>query len=195
MVVCSAAQWGIGRYLYYLPEHWAIVRDSGRYYWSGEARTGQYTNGRPEKIRVAFNWTNPSMPDWALPGGSGRPSEESINPETGEVANSQFPCPNCTAPVFDHREAKKGTKKLAAKKPDFSCSNPNCRDPNTNKPWAAWLDTWCEDLLKEVNAAYGAELIDLKQQDEAEQIILKAENIRTMLRLQARMNELAQESA
>lgn len=182
----AGAQWGIGRYLYYLPEHWAIVGTSGRYWYGGNARDGK------EKVRVTFNWTNPALPKWALPGGSGRPGSEEINDETGEVANSQFPCPICKSPVFDHREKKAGTNVISSRMPDLSCSSPSCKDPNTNRPWAVWMDTWLNDMLAEIDAAYGAELIDLQEQDNAEKLVRAGTNIRVLLKIQARLNDLAE---
>jgi|LGVF01.1.fsa_nt_gb hypothetical protein len=50
----AAVQWGIGRYLYKLPEGWADVHDKGRF--NGQTR---------EKKR--FKWNPPPLPDWALP--------------------------------------------------------------------------------------------------------------------------------
>ena len=53
----AAVQWGIGRYLYKLPEGWAIVNDSGRFYAS------------KSKKAPAFHWDPPRLPDWATPNG------------------------------------------------------------------------------------------------------------------------------
>lgn len=182
----AGAQWSVGRYLYYLPEHSAYVRgrSGGRYWYSGNAYEGK------EKKRVSFSWDPPRMPDWALPEGGGEPTEAEVSP-TGEIANSDLPCPVCGAPCFDHRDDP-ATKKLAGKKPILTCSNPACRDNDTNQPWCAWLDTWQNSLLEELEAAHGAELIDAKEHFDARQIVTDGKKIRLMLRIQARLNELAE---
>lgn len=46
--------WGIGRYLYKVPEDWANVHDAGRFY------------GRT-KDRKPFHWDPPQLPAWARP--------------------------------------------------------------------------------------------------------------------------------
>ena len=51
----AAVQWGIGRYLYKLPEGWAIVSDSGRFY------------AAKSKTAAAFHWDPPRLPEWATP--------------------------------------------------------------------------------------------------------------------------------
>lgn len=47
---------GVGRYLYDLPEAWAIIGDDGAY--SGKTKDGQW-----------FKWNPPQLPAWALPEG------------------------------------------------------------------------------------------------------------------------------
>jgi len=49
----AAVQWGIGRYLYAVPEQWAVVSDGGRYY--GKTKEG------------GFHWDPPRLPEHALP--------------------------------------------------------------------------------------------------------------------------------
>jgi hypothetical protein len=67
----AAALWGIGRYLYDLPDHWATVRkDGGRF--RGEAKG---TDGQ----KVRFTWDPPLLPDWALPKGQTQNSPKSSN--------------------------------------------------------------------------------------------------------------------
>jgi len=56
-------QWGIGRYLYNLPESFANVHPGGANY----GRTPKHKGDK------AFRWDPPELPAWALPGGSGRP--------------------------------------------------------------------------------------------------------------------------
>jgi hypothetical protein len=51
----AAVQWGIGRYLYSLPEGWAIVSDKGRFYSAKSPKA------------AAFHWDPPRLPDWAIP--------------------------------------------------------------------------------------------------------------------------------
>lgn len=59
----AATQWGIGRYLYHLPPLWADVCEDGIY----RARLPQGDGGE------WYRWNPPALPDWALPGGEGRP--------------------------------------------------------------------------------------------------------------------------
>lgn len=56
----AAVQWGIGRYLYRLPQCFARVHERGRY-------RARLDDGR------MVRWDPPELPGWALPGGSGRP--------------------------------------------------------------------------------------------------------------------------
>lgn len=56
----AAVQWGIGRYLYKLPEGWAIVNENGRHF----AKT---------KDKKPFRWDPPRLPDWAMPSGGSDP--------------------------------------------------------------------------------------------------------------------------
>ncbi len=51
---------GIGRYLYQLPEGFAEISDSGKYYQSANKNKGT----------PAFKWNPPALPGWALPGKS-----------------------------------------------------------------------------------------------------------------------------
>lgn len=60
----AGAQWGIGRYLYHLPEAWAKINDEGG---GTRARLSKEHGGD------TFMWLPPNLPAWALPGGSGRP--------------------------------------------------------------------------------------------------------------------------
>ena len=62
----AAVQWGIGRYLYNLDEGWANVHDGG----------ANYVGRNQKKGIPAFKWDAPRIPDWALPGGSGKPVEQ-----------------------------------------------------------------------------------------------------------------------
>ena len=67
----AAVQWGIGRYLYDLPEGWAIINSNGRFH-------GKLKDNTP------FRWSPPELPEWALPKGSGKPTEV-VDRKTGEV--------------------------------------------------------------------------------------------------------------
>lgn len=76
----AAVQWGIGRYLYDLPEGWAIVNSNG-------AHHGKL----PEKFGGAgFRWSPPALPGWALPKGSGKPTEV-VDRKTGEIMDEPEP--------------------------------------------------------------------------------------------------------
>lgn len=70
----AAVQFGIGRYLYNLEEGWAEISESGRF--NGKTRDNKY-----------FKWNPPALPEWALPGGSGKPP-----------ANTQAPKPQGRQP-------------------------------------------------------------------------------------------------
>jgi hypothetical protein len=72
-------QWGIGRYLYELEEGFAKVHANGAHYQA--KKDGKYD---------AFNWDPPTLPPWALPGGSGKPGRESRS-AAGPAAASRGP--------------------------------------------------------------------------------------------------------
>lgn len=55
----AAVQWGIGRYLYDLPEGWAKINERGEHF----GKLKQDDGGDK------FRWDNPDLPTWALPGG------------------------------------------------------------------------------------------------------------------------------
>lgn len=55
----AAVQWGIGRYLYNLPEGFAIISDEGSH------RQGAKTSGNNQY--PAFRWDPPALPEWAIP--------------------------------------------------------------------------------------------------------------------------------
>lgn len=68
----AASGYGIGRYLGYIPDDWAQLGPSGAYRSKVEGRW--------------FRWDPPELPEWALPGGAGRPETlGSVNRETGEL--------------------------------------------------------------------------------------------------------------
>jgi hypothetical protein len=54
----AAVLWGIGRYLYDLPEGHAAISDKGRHYQAKNEKKGL----------PAFKWDPPALPKWALPG-------------------------------------------------------------------------------------------------------------------------------
>lgn len=181
----AGVQWGIGRYLYDLPECWATVSDDGRFY------------GRlPEKAGGgSFHWDPPGIPDWALPGGSGKPDgSEVVDRRTGEIRNTHatpadeskatvgaddmIPCPKCDGAMWDNRSNKRNPKS-----PDLKCKNGKCGE-------AIWLNSWSEDLYKELAAAFDVEAIDLTERVRADEAI--GTNIpRKMLAVQKWLAELA----
>jgi hypothetical protein len=55
----AAVLWGIGRYLYDLPEGYATIEENGRHYQPASKKTG--------KEVPAFKWNAPALPKWALP--------------------------------------------------------------------------------------------------------------------------------
>lgn len=86
----AAVQWGIGRYLYDLPEGWADIHDKG----------ANYQGPNNQKNTPAFKWDPPDLPAWALPGGSGKPDAPQPKPasqpsqaprqQTGQKAGQQI---------------------------------------------------------------------------------------------------------
>lgn len=57
----AGAQWGIGRYLYYLDETFAEVSDNG------QGRQWNYAKIKTDEGPKTFYWKTPSLPGWALP--------------------------------------------------------------------------------------------------------------------------------
>jgi len=70
----AAVQWGIGRYLYNLESAMATI---GRGPYRGKTKDG-----------TKFNWEPPTLPAWALPGGSGK-GEVALAPEPEPKVVSQ----------------------------------------------------------------------------------------------------------
>ena len=106
----AAVQWGIGRYLYDLPEGWAKVGPQGANYASGVKVKVKGPDGRMTEDRITFKWDPPDLPKWAMPettngNGAREPREEEdvtdrLRRETTNVIERpQTPTPN--APVAD----------------------------------------------------------------------------------------------
>jgi hypothetical protein len=74
----AAVQWGIGRYLYNLPEGWANVHGGGRH----------YQGANKEKGTPAFKWDPPPLPAWALPGGKGRPGTSATPTQLQQITDA-----------------------------------------------------------------------------------------------------------
>jgi hypothetical protein len=128
-----AVQWGVGRYLYHLPEGFAAIRPDGANYGRLPKKDGG----------DSFRWDPPGLPKWALPGGSGKPDpgdtiERGRAPQagsqpTGSGATTQgaqeHTCPQCgTSGVWDNRQNKRNPKA-----PDWKCKDKDC-------DWALWID-------------------------------------------------------
>ena len=77
----AAVQWGIGRYLYHIPETWADTTTDKQ-----EARAGgwHYATLPRDKGGDKFYWRTPELPGWALPSGC-EPSKK----ESGETPIDQ----------------------------------------------------------------------------------------------------------
>lgn len=58
----AAVLWGIGRYLYDLPEGYAEISEQGRHYQPSKK---DKKNGN--ELVPAFKWNAPNLPKWALP--------------------------------------------------------------------------------------------------------------------------------
>lgn len=77
----AASAWGIGRYLYNLPEGWAVIhkeKGEGRHY----AKT---------KDGTAFFWSPPRLPAEFLPGGAAEASQEPQEPQDGPSRGPRGP--------------------------------------------------------------------------------------------------------
>lgn len=75
----AAVQWGIGRYLYDLPEGWCKVVDKG-------TRGAHYASGKnKDNTRYDFYWTPPDLPPWALPSETGEMPTSEEQREAAEV--------------------------------------------------------------------------------------------------------------
>lgn len=73
----AGVQWGIGRYLYLLPEGWANIHDGGRLRGCTPKKAGGDW----------FNYDPPSLPGWALPArsGAGPRTAPVVDHSTGEI--------------------------------------------------------------------------------------------------------------
>lgn len=60
----AGAQWGIGRYLYYLDETFAEVSETQPF---GVGRTWNYAKLSDKHGGVVYYWKTPGLPAWALP--------------------------------------------------------------------------------------------------------------------------------
>jgi len=75
---------GIGRYLYDLPEAWAIIANDGKY-------DGKTKNG------TRFRWNPPSLPAWA--GGDGSASPAPVQSSESPARSYQAPVAQAPAPA------------------------------------------------------------------------------------------------
>jgi hypothetical protein len=85
----AAVLFGIGRYLYDLPDCWAIITD---------ARDGFYGK---TKDGTEFRWYPPGLPKWALPGGEAAPDPR----QSAAPAAATAEAPHGAPPVDDQRAA------------------------------------------------------------------------------------------
>jgi hypothetical protein len=89
----AAVQWGIGRYLYDLPEGWAKIAERGEHF--GRTKDG-----------TEFRWDNPDLPKWAIPNGvppsvkgAASPSARSSPPAASTVGTTPTRTTAPTNPV------------------------------------------------------------------------------------------------
>ncbi len=61
----AGVPWGIGRYLYDLPEGWAVVSPNSK----ERGKEWRYQPADRKKNVPSFYWRAPDLPDWALPEG------------------------------------------------------------------------------------------------------------------------------
>jgi hypothetical protein len=71
----AAVKFGIGRYLYDLPEGFAVVNNNGKHYQSANTKKGI----------PAFNWDAPQLPAWALPDGASTAKPAPAKPAKSEI--------------------------------------------------------------------------------------------------------------
>jgi len=83
----AGVQWGIGRYLYHLTEGFAEISPRGKRNGSAKDKAGK---------TEYFKWDAPALPEWALPGGAGKPS--GTPSPTPRPAASQAPVDNPPPP-------------------------------------------------------------------------------------------------
>ena len=95
----AAVQWGIGRYLYNLEEGWATCYPD---------RKGSHVGQTKDKEH--FTWDPPALPDWALPGGSGKPG-----PSTVQRAPAPQPAPTPEQQMYTNPDKRPG--QFAGQKP------------------------------------------------------------------------------
>jgi hypothetical protein len=124
---CSA--FGLGRYLYSVPQVWADYDSSKRQFTPPALqalremlRTGKYEpignngNNGSNGNGHAANTGNPQ----------GASSGHAASTQAGDAANGATPtgtpvCPKCGGPMWDNREGKKNPKA-----PDFRCKDKSC---------------------------------------------------------------------
>lgn len=166
----AAVQWGIGRYLYHLPEGWASVHKGGANYGK-----------LPEKYGGdSFRWDPPGLPEWALPSGTGKPDGEvQANRQTGEIEDEEpspkpqpkatpksdddmIACPECSGPMWNNRGDTKASIN-GGKRPDLKCKDKEGCDH------AIWLKSWRDDLKSKLADAHNAQVIDVGQRDRGEE--------------------------
>jgi hypothetical protein len=134
------AKWGIGRYLYNLEEGFARVHEGGRFF--AKLKSG-----------ASFRWDPPTLPTWALPGGSGDPDREpaaapvaadaphrAAQAPTAEGGADAAPRPaptaappaapngtgGATCPKCDGPMWDNRERKTNPKAPDFKCKDKAC---------------------------------------------------------------------
>jgi hypothetical protein len=78
----AASRWGIGRYLYWLDTGWSQVL-TGYPEWGTP-----YVNITKDKKRIGYCLT-PVLPEWAVPGGSGRPGKRAAPAKRKKAAPKQ----------------------------------------------------------------------------------------------------------
>lgn len=94
-----AVQWGAARYLYWIEDSFVTVFTGKQGQYRGTAK-----DPNDSKKKLFFTWDPPELPDWALPGGSGRPHK------TAKPGRDPY-----TKDMFEDQE--KPTKKAKAEAP------------------------------------------------------------------------------
>ncbi len=139
----AAVQWGIGRYLYYLPSpNWADIQEH-----KGSHRDRvKYKEGNQDKEEWV-NWNPPSLAQWALPGGSGKPGVASP-PPSGK--------PNGTTPKRDkwgpdRKPQGNGTQQPAQPNRDVEQTRNAIADANDDFVYLRQLDVYINGEVKAGN--------------------------------------------
>lgn len=127
----AAVQWGVGRFLYAIPEAFANVHDNGAH----RGKLPQKHGGD------SFRWDPPAIAEVARAAAASSPTTRQNTASNGNGNGSAAPrqkgspsapkCDKCGGAMWDNR-AKKASGEFKDSSPDFSCKDKQCKH-------AVWL--------------------------------------------------------